>query len=364
MLNNSKIYRSGCIPRVIFYSQTSKGHEYNYGQPIVSITGRNSRHITQHSSAERKLFSNIKPHPLPNSRRTINPNFDNSQIQQINTAKKYKWKNSTLNNTLCQSEFQKIKPMIKISGKKNKTSEELTQDINNKNKKNNGDKDNINKSSYSFYIKNKYDYNSEILNLPGGSKRKITEVKDDLNNKDLNEKMSLNSTANCFRTRDFNNSKISCLKSFIKNNNQSIRNKIINLTNNDFPSHNFYTNENLVKQKNDIKNDYNKEFNDDNKYKYNRQKNIRKNFFEASKENNENIINKDKFNKSGLFKNYIQDSFKYKNNDLITHYSRKRNMKSFNKVFNEVHEENSKYNLMKYYGNNYSKKNYSQFELN
>ena len=176
--------------------------------------------------------------------------------------------------------------------------------------------------------------------------------------------MSLNSTANCFRTRDFNNSKISCLKSFIKNHNQSIRNKIINLTNNDFPSHNFYTNENLVKQKNDIKNDYNKEFNDDNKYKYNRQKNIRKNFFEASKENNENIINKDKFNKSGLFKNYIQDSFKYKNNDLITHYTRKRNMKSFNKVFNEVHEENSKYNLMKYYGNNYSKKNYSQFELN
>jgi len=364
MLNNSKIYRSGCIPRVIFYSQSSKGHEYNYGQPIVSITGRNSRHIAPNSSAERKLFSNIKPHPLPNSRRTINPNFDNPQIKQFNNAKKYKWKNSTMDYTLCESEHKKIKPIIKISNKKNKTSEELKQDSNSKNKNYNGNRDNTNKSSYSFYIKNKYDYNSEILNLPGGSKRKITDVKDDLNNKDLNEKMSLNSTANCFRERDFNNSKVSCLKSFFKNNDQNMRNKIINLTNNDFPSKNFYTNESLVKHKNDIKNEYNKEFNDDNKYKYNKPQNIRKQLFEVSKENNENIINKDKFNKNGLFKNYIKDSFKYKNNDLITHYSRKRNMKSFNKVFNEVHEENSKYNLMKYYGNNYSKKNYSQFELN
>ena len=39
-------------------------------------------------------------------------------------------------------------------------------------------------------------------------------------------------------------------------------------------------------------------------------------------------------------------------------------MKSYNNLFNDVHQENSKYNLIKYYGNNYSKKNYTQFEIN
>ena len=51
MLNNSKIYRAGYVPRVIFYSQSSKGHEYNYGNPVETITGKNSRHITQNCSA-------------------------------------------------------------------------------------------------------------------------------------------------------------------------------------------------------------------------------------------------------------------------------------------------------------------------
>ena len=91
MLNNSKIYRAGYVPRVIFYSQSSKGHEYNYGNPVETITGKNSRHITQNCSAERKLFSNIKHHPLPNSKRTINPDYENDpQIQKFNKAKKYK----------------------------------------------------------------------------------------------------------------------------------------------------------------------------------------------------------------------------------------------------------------------------------
>ena len=103
-------------------------------------------------------------------------------------------------------------------------------------------------------------------------------------------------------------------------------------------------------------------FNDDNKYKY-KAKNMRKNIFEVSKENNENCFNNNKYFSNAIFNNYIKDSFKRKNDNLITHYTRKRNVKSFNRLFNEVHEENPKYNLMKYYGKNYSRKNYSQFEL-
>ena len=354
MLNDSKIHRSGSNPRVIFYSQSTKGHEYNYGNPIVSITGRNSRHITQNCSAERKLFSNIKLHPLPNSRRTINPDYENPQIKKFNNARKYKWKNSTMDYTLCESESKKTKPIIKLSDKKNKTSEELKQNEN---------KDKKNKGCFSFYIKKKYDYNSEILNLPGGSKREINDIKDDLN-KISNDKRKLNTTANCFRKRDFNNSKIICLKTSVKNKNQNIRNKIIDFTKKNLPFYNCYTNENIVKNKNDIKYEYNKEFNNDNIYEYNKRENNKRNISEVSKENSENYFNKEKFKNIRPFKNYVNDSFKPKKNDLITHYTRKRDIKSYNKLFNEVHEENSKYSLIKYYGNNYSKKNYTQFELN
>lgn len=359
MLNNSKIYRSGCPSRVIFYSQTSKGHEYNYGNPIISITGRNSRYIPQTSSAERKLFSNIKHHPLPNSKRTINPDYENAQIKQFNKAKKYNWKNCTISSGLCENENKKIKPSIKIYDKKNQTSEELKTILNKKNEI----KGNYNKHSYSFYIKNKYDYSSEILNLPGGSKRIINDIKDDFDkNKNIEKKNNLNTMVNCFRKRDFDNSKIACLKPLLNNRNQIIRKNIINLTNNDCFSSDYNKKENPVNDMSDYK-----EFHDYNKYKYNKSKTIRRNIYEASKENDENKFQNDKCNNyknNGLFNNYIQDSFKNEKNDLITHYARKRNMKSYNKLFNEIHQENSKYSLIKYYGENYSKKNYSQFEIN
>ena len=358
MLNNSKIYRSGCPSRVIFYSQSSKGHEYNYGKPVLSITGRNSRHIVQNSSVERKLFSNIKPHPLPNSKRTINPNYGNPQIQKFNKAKKYQWEKSSIEYSLCESQNKKFKPTIKISDKNNKTSEELKQDFNNKNK------ECMNKNSYSFYIKNKYDYNSEILNLPGGSKRIDNDINDDFyKNKNITEKRSLNTTANCFRERDFNNSKISCLQPFLKSKNQNIRKNIIALANKDYVN-DYSEKDNLI---NNMTNAENKECYNDNKYKYNKRRAIKRNIFESSKEDNENNFNTDKFNnfqRIGVFKNYINDSFSNKSNDLITRYSRKRNMNSYNKLFNDIHQENSKYNLMKYYGKNYAKKNYTQFELN
>ena len=360
MINTSKIYRSGCAPRVIFYSQSSTGHEYYYGKPIVSITGKNTRHITQNSSTERKFFTKIKHHPLPNSKRTINPEFGNIEIIKPNKTNKYIWKNSIIDSNFCVKGNKIKKPIIKISNKKNKTSEELKQDnIDNNNK----EKDYINKSSYSFYIKNKYDYNSEILNLPGGSKRGVNDINDDFN-KTKNYERTFNTTANCFRKRDFNNSKISCLNPFYQNKKQNIKRNNINLNDKDFCSYYYYTDENLINDnKNKISKEENKEFNDDNKYKY-KAKNMRKNIFEVSKENNENCFNNNKYFSNAIFNNYIKDSFKRKNDNLITHYTRKRNVKSFNRLFNEVHEENPKYNVMKYYGKNYSRKNYSQFELN
>ena len=361
MLNNSKIYRAGYIPRVIFYSQSSKGHEYNYGNPVVTITGKNTRHIPQNTSAERKLFSNIKPHPLPNSRRTILPDYQNPQIKKFNKAKKFTWQNSTMDYTLSETENKKIKSTIKISDKKNKTSDELN--YNNKIQRNNNE--NINKNSYSFYIKNKYDYNSEIINLPGGTKRRINDIKDDLD-KNVKEKKYLNSTANCFRKRDFDNSKIDCLNNFDKSKNENIGKNNINLTNKEIYKNNYNTNYDSInyKNQNNIIDRCSLNNNNNNKYKYEKIKKIKRKVLESSKENNESFNN---FNhpikQNSFYRNNIHDSFKDKNNELITHYAKKRNMKSYNKLFNEVHQENSKYNLINYYGNNYSKKNYSQFEL-
>ena len=359
------MYRAGYTPRVIFYSQTSKGHEYNYGNPIVSITGKSFRHIPQNNSEERKLFSNIKHHQLPNSKRTINPENekDNSEIKKLNKSSIYRWQKSTMDNTFSELEDKKFKPVIKISNIKNKTSDEL--DIN-KNKYNNK----IDKNSYSFYIKNKYDYNSEIINLPGGSKRGEKDIKDDYNKikKDIS---ACNSTINCFRKRNLNNSKIDCLNhisniEYNNNNNnkkQNIRNSILNLSKKEIYNNDHNTNGNKYVHNNE---DNNMNINNNNKYTYDKKNKIKRRIIEVSKDNNEdyNDLNHQQIKKNGLYKNYINDSFKNRNNnDLITHYARKRNMKSYNRLFNEVHQENSKYNKINYYSNNYSKKNYTQFDL-
>ena len=362
MLNNNKMYRAGYTPRVIFYSQTSKGHEYNYGNPIVSITGKGSRHIPQNTSAERKLFSNIKPHPLPNSKRTVNPENEkeNSEIKKLNKTSIYRWQKSSMDNTFSGIEDKKYKPAIKICNIKNKTSDELAINKNKYNK--------IDKNTYSFYIKNKYDYNSEILNLPGGSKRGVNDIKDDYD-KNMKDKMACNSTVNCFRKRNLNNSKIDCLNHISKNkinNNKShnIRKNILNLSKKPFENNDYYTNDNTNAPVNE---DYNRNINNINEYTYNKKNKMKRRIIEVSKNNNNNFsdLNQQEIKHNGLYKNYINDSFKYRNNnDLITHYTRKRNMKSYNRLFNEVHQENSKYNLINYYGSNYSKKNYTQFDLN
>ena len=88
MFNKSKLNRSGCTPRVIFYSQTSKGHEYNYDKPVLTITGRNSRHLFQPKSSERKILDNIKHHPQLNSNRTLIPKYGDLDLKKINRKSK------------------------------------------------------------------------------------------------------------------------------------------------------------------------------------------------------------------------------------------------------------------------------------
>ncbi len=311
---------------------------------------------------------------MPNSKRTIHPDYENDpQIQKFNKAKKYKWKNSTMDHTLCENENKKFKPTIKIYDKKNKTSDELDF-INNNETKN---KNNKEKNTYSFYIKNKYDYNSEILNLPGGTKRKNDDIKDDLEKNNIENNIRMNSMTGFLRKRDFNNSKISCLKPFKKIKNFDLRSNIINSNNNKTCfNEDYYTNNNSFNNKNIISNN-SIIINNNNKYKYRKETEISKDNSEFGRpiKNSELQLNYYNDNLSQFYQpikhndlldNYIQDSARNKNNDLMTHYSRKRNNKFHNRVFNEVHQENQKYeyNLMKYYGSNYSKRNYSQFELN
>ena len=408
MSNKNKLYNSGNTPRVIFYSQSSKGHEYNYGSPLVTITGKNSRHIPQSTSKERKLLDYIKHHPQPNSKRTIIPNYgnpDNLKFNKNNSKINY----STMDNTFCEKIVKKEKPSIKTSRNKNKTSNDLLNNFKDEKKILNYNPNK--KNQISFNIKNKYDYCSEIINLPGGHKRKINDIKDDYAY--ITKKTNMNSTADCFRERNINPTKIDCLcpnsknkinrpyslnKTTKTNYKQSLHNNILNncsdliySSNNIFYKNNYYNNHNNDNNKKNYENNYNKYLNRINKDINNKENkenyfnNYNTNTYNYFKSNNTKVnkINKNDYstdyplkteinktfdnnqniNNNKIIPKYFNNIYKEKRNSLVTHYTKRRNMNSFNKLFNEVHQESNNYSLMNQYGKNYSKKNYSQIEL-
>ena len=403
MSNKNKLYNSGNTPRVIFYSQSSKGHEYNYGSPLVTITGKNSRHIPQSTSKERKLLDYIKHHPQPNSKRTIIPNYgnpDNPKFNKNNSKINY----SSMDNTFCEKIVKKEKPSIKTSRNKNKTSNDLLNNFKDEKKFLNYNPKK--KNQISFNIKSKYDYCSEIINLPGGHKRKINDIKDDYAY--ITKKTNMNSTADCFRERNINPTKIDCLCPNSKNKinrpyslnktktnyKQSLHNNILNncsdliySSNNIFYKNNYYNNHNNDINRKNYENNYNKYLNRINKDINNKENyfnNYNTNSYNNSKSNNPKVykiikndystdyplkteINKtfdnNQINNNKIIPKYFNNIYKEKKNSLVTHYTKRRNMNSFNKLFNEVHQESNNYSLMSHYGKNYSKKNYSQIEF-
>ena len=394
--------------RTIFYSQTSKGHEYNYGNPVLTITGRKSRHIIPSISTERKLLDYIKPHPQPNSKRTIIPNYEKLESNNFNKQSKINY--GSLDNTFCEKFNKKQKPSIKTFIKKNKTTSELLGDLKSEIKLRNND---LNKYNFSFYIKNKYDYSSEILNLPGSNNRKNNDIKDDYENKNL-KRMSNNSIANCFRQRNINSSRIESFNpnckqknrpysvSHIVNKNKNnesndklknysdliyssnnvfykynyqnsdnIKNKIINqdlnyinteLDNKENYLNNFQNNNYNFKTKNALKRkNHNKLYN----YEITKKANI--NEYPVKVQTNDNLKNSfdfyPKINNNKIKTSYFNNVYKEKENSLITHYTKRKNINSSNKLFNQVHQQDNNYSLLNYYGKNYSKKNYSQIQL-
>ena len=401
MNNKRKLYRSGCNPRVIFYSSNLKGHEYNYGNPLITITGKNSRHITQSSSKERKLLDFIRPHPQPNTNRTVNPNFGNVDSLNCNKKnKKSKINYGSMDNTFCETTNKKRKSSIKTCRKKNKTSSDLLSNFKEEKKATNNP---LNKNGYSFYIKNKYDYSSEILNLPGGYKRNINDIQDDYNNKEIetSRKINMNSTASCFRERNINPPKIDCLTHNLKqqfnrpysvaslksNDKNKLKNysELLYSSNSIFYKNNYYNlgnnNRNKIFRDEEINNNFNNIKNKENyinNYQIYNKNTISKNLIKRSLQNN---INKNDYikeysikteisgnnetnNKNKNFPNYFNNVYKEKKNSLITHYTKRKNIASYNKLFNEIHrQDKNNYSTMNYYGKNYSKKNYSQIEL-
>jgi hypothetical protein len=403
MSNKNKLYRSGCTPRVIFYSQTSKGHEYNYGNPLVTISGRNSRHIIQNSSKERKLLDYIKPHPQPNTNRTIIPNSENLDVKALNKNSKINY--GTMDNNFCEIKNNKQKSSIKISKNKNKTSSDLLSNFREEKKEIDNNKT---KNNFSSYIKNKYDYSSEIMNLPGGKKRQLNDINDDFIINPSLKKRNMHSTANCFRQRNINPSKndyivcdtkqkidrpfsMSKLKTNYENcRNNNKYNKFTNLLN----SSNivFYNNNcdsrqyTLNNNSNNIATNYNNEKycvnnkenylnnNSNNNTIFSNYKTNEEKYFLKSKErinqkyknemnNNNNFHFYQPINNNTLFPNYYEKVYKEKNNSLVTPYNKRKNANSHNQLFNEVHQQDKNYSLLNYYGKNYSKKNYSQIEF-
>ena len=426
MLNNSKLFRSGCTPRVIFYSQTSKGHEYNYGKPILSITGRNSRHITPKFSEERKLVDYIKPHPQPNSKRTLIPNCENIDINSYKRKiERSKLNHGNMDNTFLEIKEKKQKSSIKISKKNNNNSFEFLNSFKEEEKIIND----LNENKYKKYnMRNKYDYNSEILNLQGGIKKKANEIIDDYQN-NRPKKININPTALCFKERNINSSEVLYISSNLKNRskransstqvNRIYRNndKLKDFSNELYSSNNIISKNNynrkginniLKNDKKNIINNYHRDmeyindisnikdnsnncrdnintcqfnsFKDRNTYKRKEETNTkgRRNIYnnkgnfiyDYHNKTEINDLNNDKkifiykpINNNSLIPNYFDNIHKGNNNYLEIKKTKRKNMESYNKIFNKVHQEENKYSLMNYHGKYYSKKNYSQIEL-
>ena len=222
----------------------------------------------------------------------------------------------------------------------------------------------------------------------------------------------MNSTADCFRERNINPTKIDCLCPNSKNKinrpyslnktktnyKQSLHNNILNncsdliySSNNIFYKNNYYNNHNNDNNRKHYENNYNKYLNRINKDINNKENkenyfnNYNTNTYNYFKSNNTKVnkINKNDYstdyplkteinktfdnnqniNNNKIIPKYFNNIYKEKRNSLVTHYTKRRNMNSFNKLFNEVHQESNNYSLMNQYGKNYSKKNYSQIEL-
>lgn len=271
MKRNYNLTRPGSKPRIIFYSQTSKGHSYDYNKPILEITGKDSRHIPQKPSGDLKFLQKIKVHPQPNTGRTINPNLykteketnnQNNNSNQIfpntKTGKKiipFRKTNNfygTMDKTFKEIKEKKQMFLVKINKKKNITSEDLLKNFKNfdENEKNNDythsrnyNKNKLpNKQFSSFQSKKKYDLISEIVNLPGGVKCEEKEIKDDYyeNSKKKKSKIIKNSTASSFKHKNIYSSEVE-LKN-INNNND----------NNNFLENN-YNNNYIIKENNNHK---------------------------------------------------------------------------------------------------------------
>jgi hypothetical protein len=107
---------------------------------------------------------------------------------------------------------------------------------------------------------------------------------------------SCNSTINCFRKRNLNNSKIDCLNHISKKNKgnydynkrQIIRNSILNLSKKELKTDNYSTNCNINAPTNEEKN---MSMQNINKYAYDKKNKIRRKIIEVSKDNDDNHIN-------------------------------------------------------------------------
>ena len=349
MLKNQQIIRTGSSPRTIFYSQTSGGHGYDYGKPMLQITGHSSRHIKQPSSIENKFVSGKKIYPQKNINKTIN----SIPYKSRNLFKNSKTNFSSLDNSLYVISNIKQKSLIKTNLKKNVTSYEMINSLKNNedhiNNINNNINNTINNNSFRKFnslMKTNYDYKSEIVNLPGNCKRNPNEIKDDLNKDDIikNNKIKTNSTAACLKKNDLYNSKIFCLNSFNEKNSQK-NSRIGNLLNRRNKK-NYKNVSDIIYSSNDVF--YPNYENSKSKNKLNTNENFITNYAKDFKfktvDNNGEELNMiaNKLKKS-LSNNYYNSNCQLKNN--------KNNNKNNNKSITSL-----KYNITNLYANYNSEK--------
>jgi hypothetical protein len=293
--------RTGSLPRTIYYRPTKEGHTYSYYKPqVLELKGKSIKKIQPFSSEEFSPFRKMNLHILPDSRRTLIPELspddpfvkrrqnivnDNyretitqfGKYNQMNlNSNNYKNKNNDNYNNFKKPTKRIIKDIPKNNNNNNFLKNNLSMNVNNSNNFNNNCNNNdisykynntysnsnyfntndnnnkpVNLKHYkSFDLKTKYDYSSEIKNLPGSKMRFPNEIKDDISNprnKNIN-------TAYTLKYNQLYNSQINCLKDNNNNNNNNYnynrnykrnktQNNILNKQNNYF---NKISNQNLL----------------------------------------------------------------------------------------------------------------------
>ena len=217
MKRDHDILRIGSPPSAVYYSLPKQGHSNNYMGKVLTISGKGIRHIKQECSKEAKEYTYIKRKEQPNSKRVFTPEkfmCENEKQERKRFFYPLYFSNkSALGNNMVnqQKEYEDLHPKrfkkdkntsknieIHMGNSLNSShhinSSHFPVSLNSSHVPLTPQNSNISNSlkhhnTPSFISKVKRDLQSGIATLPGGAKKRWSEISDDLTKNERIEKV-------------------------------------------------------------------------------------------------------------------------------------------------------------------------------